>query len=134
MHGVVRSARPEATASPEREVTHLSLDAARHGAPATRADPLVAEFVQNPLPGDLWLRVVRRGGGPPCAAGDAEGVREGHRVGIARSRGRPECRLVHQGANREVGEQKAPGFNAVSPNQRPPSSKHRSTSRVETSA
>ena len=44
------------------------------------------------------------------AAGDAERVREGQRIGIARSRERPQRRLVHEGANRKVGEQKPPGF------------------------
>ena len=66
--GVVRSAGPEATARPERDVTHLSLHAARHGAPATGADRLVAELVQNPLSGALSLRVILRGEWPPCAA------------------------------------------------------------------
>ena len=66
--GVVRSAGAEATARPEREVTHLALDAARHGAPATGADLLLAELVQNPRPGALSLRVVLRGEWPPGAA------------------------------------------------------------------
>ena len=43
-------------------------------------------------------------------AGDAEGVREGQRIGIARAGERAECGLVHQGANGEMREQKAPRF------------------------
>ena len=70
--GVVRSARAEATAWTQRKVTHLSLDAARHGPTATGADLLVAEFGENPLMGVLSPRVVQRGEWLPGAAACGE--------------------------------------------------------------
>ena len=65
VNGVVRSAGVEATAGPEREVTHLALDAAGHRAAATGTDRLVAELVKNRLVSPLLLRVVLRGEWPP---------------------------------------------------------------------
>ena len=43
-------------------------------------------------------------------AGDTKRVREGQRVGIARPRQGAQRGLVHQGADRKMREEKAPGF------------------------
>ena len=43
-------------------------------------------------------------------AGHPEGMRERQRVRIPSPRERPQRGFVHQGPDREVGEEKAPGF------------------------
>ena len=63
----------------------------------------------------MCRRVAALGGGKgrdmrQGAAGDAERMREGQRVGNPRARERAQGRLVHQSAQCERGEQEAPGF------------------------
>ena len=74
--GVVQPACRQATAGPQWEVTHLSLDAAGHGAAATRTHDLVAHFLENPLLGAFAPSVVLRGEWPPRVAA-CDGRREG---------------------------------------------------------
>ena len=49
------------TAGPQREITHLALDAARHDAAPTGAHPLRAQFVEDEAPGLLLARLILRG-------------------------------------------------------------------------
>ena len=51
----------ESTAGPERELTHLALDAAGHDAAPTGAHPLRAQFVEDEAPGLLLAPLVQRG-------------------------------------------------------------------------
>ena len=48
----------ESTAGPEREITHLALDAAGHDAAPTGAHPLRTQFVEDEVPGLLLARLV----------------------------------------------------------------------------
>lgn len=92
------------------EVTHHAFHAARHAAAPAGADPLGAEFAQDGL---MHARPVLGGNGRQMrqrATGDAKGMRERQRVGIA---GAGECAqrgFVHQGADGEMREQQNPRF------------------------
>ena len=57
-----------ATAGPQRKITHLALDAARHDAPPARAHVLRAQFVEHDQPRLLLARLVLRGEGLPHGA------------------------------------------------------------------
>jgi hypothetical protein len=64
LNSVGRPARAEAAARSEREITHLALDAAGDGAPATGADALVAQFLEDDPPRVLPAREGLRGEWP----------------------------------------------------------------------
>ena len=61
VNGVVRPACGKATAGPQWEVTHLSLDASGNRAAATRTHAFVAHFLENPLLSEFAPGVVLRG-------------------------------------------------------------------------
>ena len=76
MDRVVQPARRKAAVGSQGEVTHLSLDAAGHGATATGTHVLLEHFVENPLPGERSPSVIPRGEWPPRAVA-CDGRREG---------------------------------------------------------
>ncbi len=65
---VIRPARTEAPTWPQREITHLALDAAGHRATATGADVLLAELVEDRVVHLPSAREVLRGERPPREA------------------------------------------------------------------